>query len=155
MEIKERIVKIINSEGISPSSFADIIGVQRSSISHILSGRNNPGLEILQKILLGFPKYNAEWLITGKGEIYKKPTQATLFDNINVNANKDRTIENEQVYPEFPPSEIVNNQLDSEIASKIPEKLPEIAQLNDNIDLKIEKIAIFYNNGTFQIYKPN
>ena len=56
-------------EQLSPSKFADAIGVQRSNISHILSGRNKPSLELVNKILDRFQEINADWLLLGKGEM--------------------------------------------------------------------------------------
>ena len=84
MEMRERIAKIIASEGLNSSAFADLIGIQRSNISHILNGRNGPSLELLQKILNNFPQYNTDWLVMGRGEIYKKPVQTTIFDALKI-----------------------------------------------------------------------
>lgn len=67
--MKERIEKIMELEQLSASKFADAIGVQRSSISHILSGRNKPSLELVNKILDQFQQVNADWLLLGKGEM--------------------------------------------------------------------------------------
>ncbi len=66
MEINDRIRMIIESHQLSAGAFADRIGVQRSNVSHILTGRNKPGFEFLEKVLLAFPKVQAHWLITGK-----------------------------------------------------------------------------------------
>lgn len=79
--MKERLLKIINSEGVTPSLLAEEIGVQRSGISHILSGRNYPSFDFLQKLLERFPKLNAEWLILGIGNMYKSniSTSSDLF----------------------------------------------------------------------------
>lgn len=57
---------IIESHGLTAGAFADRIGVQRSNVSHVLSGRNKPGFEFLEKVLLAFPKVQAHWLLTGK-----------------------------------------------------------------------------------------
>ncbi len=65
MSIPERINQILKDQGITPSVFADRIGVQRSNVSHVLSGRSKPGLDFLEKILNHFPKLDAHWLITG------------------------------------------------------------------------------------------
>ena len=62
---------------LSASTFADKIGVQRSSVSHILSGRNKPSLEFIQKVLNEFPKVSAEWLINGKTNIENENTPIT------------------------------------------------------------------------------
>lgn len=66
MEIKDRIRMVIDSHKLSAGAFADKIGVQRSNVSHVLSGRNKPGFEFLEKIVLAFPKVQAHWLLTGK-----------------------------------------------------------------------------------------
>ena len=64
-------------EGLSPSQFADKLGVQRSGVSHLLSGRNKPSFEFINKMLVTFPKINPDWLITGNGKAYRDfPTSA-------------------------------------------------------------------------------
>jgi transcriptional regulator with XRE-family HTH domain len=65
--ITERILAILEDKGLTPSSFADTIGIQRSSMSHILSGRNKPSLDVIHKILITFPDIQSDWLLTGKG----------------------------------------------------------------------------------------
>ncbi|MBW6460169.1 MAG: helix-turn-helix domain-containing protein [Bacteroidales bacterium] len=71
--MKDRIRKLLEIKKESPSDFAQKLGVQRSSVSHIMSGRNNPGLDFLQKILTSYPDINPDWLLLGKGEIFRKP----------------------------------------------------------------------------------
>ncbi|MCC7333325.1 MAG: helix-turn-helix transcriptional regulator [Flavobacteriales bacterium] len=72
MEIIERLMYIMKLNNLSPSAFADKINVQRSSVSHLLSGRNKPSLELIQKVIFAFPKVNADWLISGK-QIQNEP----------------------------------------------------------------------------------
>jgi len=69
--VAERIGKIIKENNLSASSFAKMIGVQRSSISHILSGRNNPSLDLLLKIHKAFDYITLEWLILGDNSMEK------------------------------------------------------------------------------------
>ncbi|MCF7560815.1 helix-turn-helix domain-containing protein [Sabulilitoribacter multivorans] len=64
----KRLQKVIDYYGESASSFAEKIGVQRSSISHILSGRNKPSLDFILKVLSAFPEVDLYWLFNGKGE---------------------------------------------------------------------------------------
>lgn len=66
MLIQERLQLVLKMHNLTPSSFADQIGVQRSNISHVLNGRNKPSLDFLEKILLNFPRVNAHWLVTGE-----------------------------------------------------------------------------------------
>jgi transcriptional regulator with XRE-family HTH domain len=69
MSVTKRIEQLLEEYKLSPSRFADEIDVQRSSISHILSERNKPSLELISKILKKYPEINADWLITGKGKM--------------------------------------------------------------------------------------
>lgn len=65
--MRERIKEIIEREGMSQSQFADFIGVNRPTLSHVIAGRNNPSMEIVMKIHHKFPKINILWLLDGKG----------------------------------------------------------------------------------------
>ncbi len=71
----KRLEKVIHYYGLSASSFAEKIGVQRSSISHILSGRNKPSLEFIMKVLSSFPEVDLYWLLNGKGSFPKQETK--------------------------------------------------------------------------------
>ena len=68
--MENRIQKIIDKQGISLNAFAQEIGVNRSTISHILTGRNKPSVEVLQKILKRFPELSSDWLLLGNGSMY-------------------------------------------------------------------------------------
>ncbi len=77
MELIDRFKYLMKLNNLTASSFADEIGVQRSSMSHILSGRNKPSLEFIQKVIHRFPKVNADWLISG----VTNPEQMELPNN--------------------------------------------------------------------------
>jgi len=66
MEVKDRLRMIMDSHKLNAGSFADKIGVQRSNVSHVLSGRNKPSFDFVEKLLLAFPRVSAEWLFTGR-----------------------------------------------------------------------------------------
>ncbi len=135
--MKERILQFIQSEQVTSTQFADTIGVQRSSVSHILSGRNNPSFDFIRKILEAYAKINAEWLILGKGEMYKGGESRELFD-------------------EKPP---VYGEESSEIKPETGKKsIPEIAGKDEEEMSKpysIERVVIFYRNNTFTEYHPH
>ena len=107
-----RLQKIIDFYDESASSFAEKIGVQRSSISHILSGRNKPSLDFVMKILHSYPDVELYWLLNGKG---------TFPNNVDT--------------------------FNKETSSKETEAL-------SNTSNDIEKIVIFFNDGTFKSYIP-
>lgn len=81
--MRERIKQIIEREGMSQSQFADFIGVNRPTLSHILAGRNNPSIEVMMKIHQKFPRINIVWLFDGLGSYHgdavaEYPMGATL-----------------------------------------------------------------------------
>src|SRR5512133_3882839 len=104
--MKDRLLQIINRLGYSATRLADEIDVQRSGISHILSGRNQPSFDFLVKLLNKFPEIDAQWLLLGKGEMIKsspvakisshqpdssitKLKQQNLFETSNVKPDKN------------------------------------------------------------------
>lgn len=73
----ERLERLLRYYGLSASSFADKIGVQRSSISHLLSGRNKPSLDFVMKVVRSFPEVNLYWLLNGKGSFPQENKSAS------------------------------------------------------------------------------
>jgi len=166
MELKDRIQQIMNREKVSASVFADSIGVQRSSISHILSGRNKPSLEFVQKILISYPKYKAEWLIMGIGDIdslntlnpsnntasiSKTATNKNLFNEPFVTNLQKETIINEPIKHESDEKDSYTNK--GEAKEFFSHKSP-VETLN-NTHKPIDKIVIFYSDKSFEVYNPN
>ncbi|WP_299162751.1 helix-turn-helix transcriptional regulator [uncultured Eudoraea sp.] len=77
-EFVRRLEKILNYYGLSASAFADKIAVQRSTISHLLTGRNKPSLEFVLKVVKSFPEVNLYWLLNGKGAFPAVQKETTL-----------------------------------------------------------------------------
>ena len=82
----ERFQKIMEYAGVSPKRFAEILGIERSNVSHIMSGRNNPSLTVVQKILKNFPDISSDWLLFGEGNMLKANATGV---NTSVNTNTD------------------------------------------------------------------
>ena len=78
MDIAQRIQMVIHNNQLTNAAFADIIGVQRSNISHVISGRSKPSMDFLSKVLLNFPRVNAHWLMTGQ----QSPNRAVIKDEV-------------------------------------------------------------------------
>jgi transcriptional regulator with XRE-family HTH domain len=83
--MKDRIIEFLRAENKSSAQFAEEIGVQPSGISHILSGRNNPSLDFVLKMLEKYQFLSTEWLLFGKGTMYKDVRIQTLFDQETMN----------------------------------------------------------------------
>ena len=137
--MEARIQRLIGSENLSPTKFADIIGVQRSAISHILSGRNKPSFDLMQKILSKFPRVSSEWLLMGRGEMYKTTIQQRLFDT-----DMKPTVQTESK------NEVKNTVIQENTISTPLPKESEI-QINGSA---IERIIIFYTDKSFKEYFP-
>ncbi len=99
MLINERIQLIIKANGLSSSEFADKIGVKRSNLSHVLSGRNKPGLEFLAKVVESFPNVNASWLITGNQHSgdFEGPAIEMKDEQVTVASRDDKLKEIERI----------------------------------------------------------
>ena len=145
--MKERLLKIITSEGLTPSLLADELGVQRSGISHILSGRNYPSFDFLQKLLARFPKLNAEWFILGQGSMYKSSV-ATVPDLFALPVPVEKT-------PVSPITPEKSQDLSSGEGhhQKQPDTKPEILAPTEQ-KKTIEKMIVLYTDKTFTTYFP-
>jgi transcriptional regulator with XRE-family HTH domain len=154
--MKERLVQLLDLEQLTPSKFADIIGVQRSSVSHVISGRNNPSFDFLQKTLKAFPGLNAEWLMLGKGTMYEQMGRAasgTLFD---APVKQPDTIE--EARPEMQDS-IEESAIQEEphlepALERIADAARE-ATVNKGDSPQIISIVLLYSDGTFSSFDPS
>lgn len=102
MLIQDRLQLILKMHNISPATFADKLGVQRSNVSHVLSGRNKPGLDFLNKIITNFPRVNAHWLLSGEmpggqGESVETSAEVDLKQVTDQLNGKQASINNELV----------------------------------------------------------
>jgi len=133
MHINDKIKQILKDKNLSPSHFADEIGVQRSSISHILSGRNRPSFDIIQKIIRRFPDLGYDWILE-EDETVAAP-KARLPMETAVASPKASS-----------PPEIA--------AAPAPQPKDEPSPGSPTAAKAIERILIFYTDGTFKDYSP-
>ena len=123
LDFSKRLQMILDFYGLSATSFSEKMTVNRSTISHLLSGRNKPSLEFVMKILHNFPEVELYWLLNGKGSF---PSDLKT-ENTSQEHTSDNNLGNDTIHT-------VN--LDEKTS-----------------DSKIEKIVIFYKDGTFKAYK--
>lgn len=127
-DINVRIQSLIKEKALNAAQFADTIGVQRSSVSHILSGRNKPSIDFIEKLLIHYKDVDIYWLITGNIS-NKEKVQSIESNNLQLN--------------------VVNSDISSRDAS-----LFDIPQLPKVQKKKIERIVTFYSDRTFTDYYP-
>lgn len=126
MNIQDRLKMVMKMHNLTSSAFADKVGVQRSSVSHILTGRNNPSLDFIEKTLANFPRVNADWLIMGK--VTPPVSNETLAA-----------------------SNIKEEMRDSEDQASYKK---EVSHSEPHKNRSIERIVIFYTDGTFEEMRP-
>ena len=148
--MKDRILKILEAEKISAAEFADKMGVQRSNVSHILNGRNNPGFSFIQKILETFPAINSRWLIIGEGLMYENKFKS---HEINLKSN--------DLFSSQPADDIIlqEKQTINNISSLMNEKPAQIKKVEQSVNQetvqkKVVRVLFFYNDHTFENFLP-
>ncbi len=142
-----RISQILKTKNLTSAKFADEIGVQRSSVSHVLSGRNKPSLEFIQKILKTYPEIDTSWLLSGKGNILVINTKSENMidfpeDTAAVRSEDITKYQKAESTPKSPKKPVINDIFDNK---------SDDDQLKQK---KIEKIIVLYNDNLFKEYYP-
>ena len=158
-----RIELILKTQNLTPTQFADAIGIQRSSMSHILARRNNPSLDFVMKLLNRFPEISSEWLLTGKGQMLNLGASlpsATLFQPPDLEPETPEFELNKET--KFTPAQSSQNQTSVEPQKNLPplpieaspehEKTPPATKRDFNQNSDIERIIVFFADGTFRSY---
>jgi transcriptional regulator with XRE-family HTH domain len=137
--MKERLLEFLKAENKSSAQLAEEIGVQPSGISHILSGRNNPSLDFVLKMLEKYAFLSSDWLLFGKGTMYKEAPMQKLFDD-SLNFGQESK----------------QSALNKEVVSREMIQKPENMEIEEPIDkTSVEKIVWFYKNKSFLEYFPD
>jgi len=167
--MKDRITQFLNKEGISPAEFAEKIGVQRSSVSHVLNGRNYPSASFIQKMLGSYRTLNPRWLLLGEGTIsdtkspqVKEPALFQFPDEDEV-LKASEEIRTSQIVakntPVEPPDQLNNGYPTTNIQTQ-PAEVSSSKSLSELIDSslfnkEVERIVLFYKDKTFAAYTPS
>ena len=150
----KRLEIILEYYSLNASSFADKIGVQRSSLSHLLSGRNKPSLDFILKILDVFPEVDLYWVLNGTGTFPKSELK-----NNQIIATPTPTFNNQIIETKLEKKselfldDLTNqkNLLEEKLATNLLNGQNSAFQKNSS---EIDRIVIFYKNGTFNTYSP-
>ena len=154
MDIKERFKQIMEREKLTAGAFAESIGVAQATISHILGARNKyPSTEVILRLHHRYPDINLEWLLTGEGNMSSGDAEAKNTASANLN------------YPLFAENplnsgeRVVDSKNRKEIALETPQNTPKTIQSQEIIyrerpPRKITEIRIFFDDNTYEIFKP-
>jgi transcriptional regulator with XRE-family HTH domain len=132
-EVINRLEEIMANHNLSAASFATKIGVQRSAISHILSGRNKPSLDFLMKVYESFNEVALEWLILGTTTSLPREVQdLDLFKSEPIN----------------------REMLDKTKSEALTENIINSPTITSKSEIALKEIVHFYEDGTFERFKP-
>lgn len=129
-DFAKRLQMILDFYGLSATAFSDTIDFNRSTISHLLSGRNKPSLEFVLKVLQKFPEVELYWLLNGKGQF---PSKAEIKESKEKSSATEKTHLLET----------------AKIESSVKASLPIHAKDDQSI---IDRIVIFFKDGSFKSY---
>lgn len=147
----DRIQKIMQEKNLTASQFAEALGIQRSGLSHILSGRNQPSLEFVKKLIQRFPDVDLYWLLTGeKSRQEVKPINKhdpDLFSQVEeASADVSTTASNKGT------QKTDTGVSDVPMPKKEETPVPEPRAV---AKVKVQKIILLYEDGTYQMMSPN
>ena len=144
--MKDRIIKIMEHEGMGQAQFANAIGIQRAAMSHIISGRNNPSLDVMMKILNHFSNINPDWLLFGTGDILREDSKDLKSESLQSDGPREINF--------VPNAEEQASADDSShvINTNLPEK--QIFIPVDKPTKTVSRILVFYSDNTYESFVP-
>lgn len=151
MEIKDRIKLIMERTNMAPGAFAESIGIQQSTLSHILNGRNNPSLDVIMKVHQKYSDVKLEWLLYGQGSMAGQPSSTppvssdylpSLFDENPVISSNEPV---EQKYRKEMPLETPRNETKEVVRQEI--------KYIERPLRKITEIRIFFDDNTYETFR--
>ena len=149
--MRERLSKFIEMERLTSSRLAEILGVQPSNISHILGGRNKPSFEFIEKLLLRFPKLNPDWIILGKGPVYR-PEIPSAVRSTEIPEPETAIRSQQHDAPEkFLPASDVQDPAKENYTASIPSVH---ADINEVPESEIDRIILLMKDKSCICYRP-
>ena len=150
--MNHRLQQFLSAENISQAQFADSIEVARASVSHVLAGRNKPGYDFIKSISDHYPKLNIEWLISGKGKMYKQDGPFLAPESKVIIEQTPSTLFSDSYFGEETQT-VVPERETKPAKNETSPALPESAPAASSAGRTITRIIVFYDDNTFQELK--
>lgn len=131
--MEKRLQQFLSAENLTQSQFAESIGVAKASVSHILAGRNKPGFDFMEGVAKCYPDLSLEWLITGKGKMYRSQ---------NVTANPLLFNKLDDTEKEIEPVVEVSSPVSEPVENPISDKKSDKPN--------VSRILVLYDDGTYK-----
>jgi transcriptional regulator with XRE-family HTH domain len=171
----DRIKQIMAFYKLSPASFAEQIGINRSNLTHLFSGRNQPSLDLAKKILHSYPEIKTEWMIMGAGEMLRNEEDKEFEMKVlsekkqhSIHSNPDLFAAHSPQLPEkklvtqrespienvMEPHKDISNSREVEKTTNETERKVESTILLSNPTPIVSKIVFFYLDSSFEVFYP-
>ena len=145
--MREKLQKLMSTEHLTSSRFAELLGIQPSGVSHLLGGRNKPSFDLVQKILRRFSRVNPDWLLLDKDEMYRTvdvESQPTISQSISPEENLDGAVQ------QSPASGITASAANPQNVSTPAQQIATaFAPKNGNV----KRVIILFDDHTFESYE--
>ena len=149
--MRDKLLLLMKNEGLTSSRLAELLGIQPSSISHILGGRNKPSFDFVQKILRRFPNINPDWLLIDKGEMYRTTTTESA-------SQEQMASSGETLHDQMPLSTPTPVDFSSDLAAPT---FTQPASPNNNTPQqqlpisrgRVKRVIVLYDDHSFESYE--
>ena len=153
-----RLKQFLAAENITQAQFADTIKVVRASVSHVLSGRNNPGYDFIKAIMTAYPTLSIEWLMLGKGKMYKEAAPAPGVPAPEpIPTMSDLLFGEMEVEAPLPETSAQESPIAAPVTepTRSAQSLSEINTLHESTQVavkqrKVAKIIVMFDDGSYQ-----
>lgn len=152
--MREKLLRLMKSEGLTSSRLAEILGTGASNISHIISGRSKPGYELLRKILLCFPRINPDWLLLDDEQMYRaeETTDAVL------SATQQQAGSSDPQHDTEPPLSTEHDGLQLPFSNEgpkvAPAPQPQQQPQSQPLSPAVRRVIVIYDDKTFESFTP-
>ncbi|MBR3887128.1 MAG: helix-turn-helix domain-containing protein [Alistipes sp.] len=155
--MREKLQQLMNAEQLTGSKLAEYLGIQPSSISHIMGGRNKPSLDFVQKILQRYPCINPDWLLLDSDEMYRPQTSPAPSIEVNAQlpfAGSDTPSEDSMSQPEATTTNPMPQPLTNTPTNPSAEAMAMFGSASSTQHGGVKRVIVLYEDRTFESYEP-
>ena len=154
--MKERLLQLLEQLGLTPTQFSNIVGIQRSTLQHIIGGRNEISLKVVMAIHDAYPDFNSDWLLYGEGQPFNTQTPVSNMENSAYPLFSQ--VENQENQPDVKTENEFSNLTEEKKSEKVTETVdnkpvePYIPPVGNIRQKSVKEIIVFYDDGTFETF---
>lgn len=154
MDTRDRIKLIIETEGVTQVAFAETTGINTSTLNHVLTGRNNPSVDVISKILAAYPQYESDWLLHGSGPMWTEAYSEQQVKSTSIPLFSDSDGDGSGSTPSPVAAPVPNSGVRR---GKVEERTREATQTTTerSSSKRVQKVIIYYDDNTFETLYPS